>query len=131
MRYLRLTAIAVSLALLSSAAHAQTIWEALERFGLTGAFATSCKDVPGPSNPWVDFYRDADGVVRRKLDNGSVTLMAAIDRAEFVAPATLKMRLRNDDPKWQASNGVVFDLILVRENAYVMTLQSTGSDGVE
>jgi hypothetical protein len=122
---------AVFLVLLSSAALAQATWDALQRFGLTGAFSASCKDPPAVGNPWVYFSLDANGVVGRKLNSGTATFMAVIDGAELVNPTTLKMKLRNDDPRWQAANGVVFDLILVRENNSIRTRQSTGNDGVE
>jgi hypothetical protein len=131
MRYLRVAVLAALLALLSNAAFAQTAWDAMQAFGLTGTWSLNCQAPPGGSNFWMTYYLDANGVARRSLDrgDGGSKLMLAVDSAQVLTSTTLAASMRNDDPGWGASNGTVADLIIVKENGRVRTLDSKGSDG--
>jgi hypothetical protein len=134
MRYfLRGIVAAALLALLPGAALADTTWDAMQRFGLTGTWALSCKQAAGPSNFWMTYYRDAGGVVRRTLERGSSpdypTLMVVIDSAHLITSTTMAARFRNDDPNWGDSNGTSVDIIIIKENGRVRTLDSKGSNG--
>lgn len=130
MRYLRVTVLTALLALLSGTASAQTTWNAMQSFGLTGTWSASCKDPASPANSWMTYYQDG-GVVRRTLDRGpgQPSLMVVIDSAKIITSTTIAARFRNDDPNWGNANGISVDLALIKENGRVRTLSSAGSDG--
>ena len=132
MRYfLRGIVAAALLALLPGAAFAQTTWDAMQSFGLTGTWSLNCKQAAGPSNFWMTYYQDAGGVVRRSLDRGpdAPSLMLVVDSAHLITSTTMAARMRNDDPNWGDSNGTSSDLIIIKESGRVRTLDSKGSDG--
>ncbi len=131
MRYLRVAVLAALLALLSNAAFAQTAWDAMQAFGLTGTWSLNCHAPASGSNYWMTYYRDASGVARRSLDRGDngSKLMLAIDSAHLITSTTLAARMRNDDPGWGDSNGTSADVVIVQENGRLRTLNSMGSDG--
>ncbi len=131
MRYLRVAVLAAFFALLANAAFAQTAWDAMQSFGLTGTWSPSCQTAPAPSNYWMSYYLDSSGVVRRRVDLGPsrTNLMSAVDSAQIVNATTLDTHIRNDDPGYGATNGLVFDVVIIKENGRVRTLASQGSDG--
>src|SRR5208282_2270449 len=133
MRYLRVTVVTVLLALLPGAAFAQTTWDAMQRFGLTGTWSPSCKTAASTSNYWMTYYLDSSGVVRRRVDLGPSrpNLMNAVDSAHIMTSTTIDTHIRNDDPGYGDTNGLVFDVVIVKENGRVRTLVSKGSDGKE
>jgi len=134
MRYFLHGILAAALfALLANAAFAQTTWDAMQSFGLTGTWSPSCKTAASPSNYWMTYYLDASGVVRRRVDLGPdrANLMNAVDSARIMTSTTIDTHIRNDDPGYGETNGLVFDVVLVKENGRVRTLVSTGSDGKE
>jgi hypothetical protein len=55
--------------------------------------------------------------------------MLVIDSAKLITSTTLAARMRNDDPNWGASNGTSADVIIIKENGRVRTLDSKASDG--
>jgi hypothetical protein len=125
--------LAALLALLPSTAFSDTAWEAFARFGGAGTWALSCRDAPSPENPWMIYFKDANGAVRRTMNRGSDKrhLIVTIDRARRVTATTMEVFIRNDDPDWGSTNGVVVDVILIKENGRMRTLESKGSDGKE
>ena len=131
MRYFRVAVLTAFFALLSGAAFAQTAWDAMQSFGLTGTWSLNCKAAASGSNYWMTYYRDAGGVARRSLDRGDngSKLMLAIDSAHLITATTLAARMRNDDPGWGNTNGAVVDIIVIKENGRVRTLDSKGTDG--
>lgn len=131
MRYFHVAALAAFFALLANAAVAQTTWDAMQSFGLTGTWSPSCQTAPSPSNYWMTYYLDSAGVVRRRVDLGPsrANLMNAVDSAQIMTATTIDTHIRNDDPGYGATNGLVFDVIIVKQNGHVRTLASQGSDG--
>lgn len=131
MRCFCVTLMTSLLVLLSSTAFAQTAWDVLERFGFTGVWSVSCQDMPSPQNYRMTYFKDADGLARRKveLEPDRPTLMGSVDGAQIIAATTIAVRIRNDDPNYGADNGLVFDVVMTKENDRVRTLDSKGSDG--
>jgi hypothetical protein len=131
MQWLRLTIVTALLALLSGTAFAQTTWEAMQKFGLTGTWSTSCKDAASASNFRMTYYQDASGVVRRTGDRGpsAPSLAVTFDSAKLITSTTLAARVRNDDPNWGTSNGATSDIVMIKENGRMRTLESTTPDG--
>jgi len=126
------TVLAALLSLLSSAAFAETAWDVIGRFGWTGSWSLSCSELPSPTNAWLKFYRDANGVARRSLDRGNgPELTIVIDSAQIITATTMAARLRNDDSSWGTNNGVYVDAILVKENGRIRAISSKKADGTE
>jgi hypothetical protein len=128
---LRAAALAALAALLPASATAGTTWEVLQGFGWTGSWAVSCNEPPNGSNIWTIVFAQADGSVRRNLDRGGGSiLMGTVDSAQIAAGNMLQARLRNDDAKWGAGNGLYFDVIMQKsDNGGIRAFQSKGSDG--
>jgi hypothetical protein len=133
MKRSRLTVITAFLLSLSSTAFAESAWDVLDRFGFVGPWAISCRETASPQSSWVTVFRDANGLVRRKFDRGPdrPTLMSALDSVQIITSTTIKLRIRNDDPNWGSTNGTITDVVMVKENSRVRTLESKGSDGKE
>jgi hypothetical protein len=49
--------------------------------------------------------------------------------AKLITSTTLAARVRNDDPNWGTSNGVATDIVMIKENGRMRTLESTTLDG--
>lgn len=133
MKCSRLTVITAFLLLLSSTAFAESAWDVLDRFGWAGSWAISCKEPASAQNWHMLVFRDANGLARRRLERGpdSSTLMTVVDSAQIITSTTIKVRVRNDDPNWGLSNGTTTDVLMVKENSRMRTLESKGSDGKE
>ncbi len=82
-------------------------------------------------NIWTRLIVQTDGSVRRNLDEGDGSiLMGAVDSAQITDGDMLHARLRNDDPKWGAANGLYFDVVMQKsDSGTVRIFQSRGSDG--
>jgi hypothetical protein len=133
MRTVHAAGIATVLMLLSHAACAQSTWLVLQRFGLVGTWAYPCSAAPSTTNWWTTYFQSADGRARRSADRGpsEPKLMVAIDSAEILTSTTMAARFRNDDPNWGQMNGVVVDIIMVKENGRIRTLTSRSMAGQE
>jgi hypothetical protein len=133
MRHVRAAVLTAFFALLPAAAFAQTAWDAMRSFGLTGTWSLNCKEPAGPANFWMTYYQDAGGVVRRTLERGPdpdyPRLMVVIESAHLITSTTMAARFRNDDPNWGDTNGATADVIMIKENGRVRTLDSKGGDG--
>jgi hypothetical protein len=123
----------VAVLLLPGAALAETTWEAYARFGLTGTWAASCSEPASTGNWKMTYMRGAGGEAVRQADRGPGvnSLMSSVDTAQIITANTLKTRIRNDDQNWGAMNGVAFDMILVKEDGRIRTIESKGTDGRE
>ena len=133
MKCSRLTVITTFLLLLSSTAFAESAWDVLDHFGAVGSWAISCKEKASAQNFWMIFFRDANGLARRRLERGPAlsTLMTVVDSAQIITSTTIKLRIRNDDSNWGSDNGTTADVLMVKENSRMRTLESKGSDGKE
>jgi hypothetical protein len=131
MQGLRTTLVAITFQLLTGSAFAETPWDTLVNFGLTGTWARSCSVAPSPSFFWQTFFRDVNGRARVKLDRGPdlPPVTYAIDSATLMTATTLKLINRHDDPNWGSANGLIFDVILMKENSRIRTLESKTIDG--
>jgi len=116
-----------------AAISAETTWDVLQRFGWTGTWAIACNDAPSSKNLWSIRFRDADGLVKRKLDRGDdrPAFMITIDNAQIINSTTIKVRMHNDDPIWGSNNGEILNTIETMENGRLRTIESKGSDGRE
>jgi hypothetical protein len=133
MRYLYVSAVTVLLTLLPDLAFAQSAWDVLQRFGVTGTWAYPCSKPPSTTNWWTTYFENAAGVARRRADRGPdvPALMVTIDSAEILTSTTMAARFRNDDVNWGQNNGVIFDLIIVKEKGRIRTLSARSSTGQE
>lgn len=133
MRYILLVLLLASLMVQTSTAFAESTWTVLKRFGVTGGWARSCNQPPGPNNYWQIIFQNIDGRASKKVDRGpdGPTLMDAIESAEIVNSTTIRVRTRNDDPNYGATNGKSFDSTMVKESDHMRTIESIDSDGVE
>ena len=55
--------------------------------------------------------------------------MATVVSARVLTGTTINVDVRSGGPDWGATNGVVFDTIMVKESGHVRTLASTGGGG--
>lgn len=120
-----------ALALLPGAALAQERpWPVLERMGVVGTWSPSCGAGPSKDNPFVTYYTEKQGLVRRKVDvGGDVTANTTVDAAQQLSPTTLRMRQRLDDAKWGQQNGAVFEVVMEMVDGRTRVLSSIASDG--
>lgn len=117
----------------STFANAASPWSAMEKIGLNGTWAQSCRAPSSPHNVRVTFYRGADNRVWRKLDRGAnaFSLNLAVDSAQVITSTKIQARMRNADPNWGPQNGVVTDLVIEVANNRMRTLDSTTPDGAK
>ena len=101
----------------SSALAAESTWDVLERFGLTGTWSATCGEPATASLFHVIFSKDADGLARREIDFGAKSIYATfVDSAEMISPSMLKITVRNADPKFEKHNNKTFWIVLIKEN---------------
>jgi len=132
MKPFNLTLIAAALLLLAESSRAEMPWQIFKRFGITGNWSVSCADKPSASNFWMTYKEGPGGKVVRPLDRGKGNeLSAVVDSAEMVTAATMRLRFRNDDPTWGASNGQVSTVLIEVKDGRIHTLESKGDDGKE
>ena len=99
-----------------SAFAADTAWDVLKSFGLTGVWSAACTAPTTSTNFRYIYSRDASGGAVRELDFGVNRISAtAIESAELLPPSTLKLRIRNTDPKFQHLNHLVLEIVLIKE----------------
>ena len=119
MRSLRPAVTAAAFVLLlstGSAFAADTAWDVLKSFGLTGVWSAACTAPTTGTNFRYIYSRDANGGAVRELDFGVNRIYAtAIESAELFPPSTLKLRIRNTDPKFQHLNHLVLEIVLIKE----------------
>lgn len=115
---LTLVARAVIIFLLSaSSASAETTWENLQRFGLTGVWAYFC-DRPATRINYFETYAGApNGFGRREVDRGLEipTAVSFVESAQIVSPSTLRAKIHNADPNWGPLNDFSYDVTLIME----------------
>ena len=99
--------------------------------GQLGRWASvSCELPVSPQNLHMVFYVAGDGIVRRRLERGDApALDGAVDSARLLAPGRIGLTLRNDDPNWGPSNGMVFETEVEIAGDRARTLRSVASDG--
>lgn len=97
---------------------ADTAWDALERFGLTGVWSTTCDQPPTAKNFREIYSKDKDGQARRELDFGAGFPIAVtfVDRAEIVSPSTIKLVVRNADPSLGKFNILITEVVWMKES---------------
>jgi hypothetical protein len=133
-------AIATLMLLLStySASAAETAWDVLQRFGLTGVWAASCQHPSTQSNFFEIFSKDSNGLATRKVDRGAEIPIALsfVDSAQMISPSTLRMRIRNADRNWGQMNNLTYDVVFTKEDDpksneifRIRALESIRSDG--
>ena len=129
---------ALALAFVASTASAETPWEVLERFGLTGTWAASCDRASTRQNFFETFSRGPNGAARRDVDRGAEVPIAAsfIESAEILSQTTLRFRIRNSDPNWGRLNNLTYDVVFIKEDdprtkepIRIRGLESAVSDG--
>jgi hypothetical protein len=117
---------------------AETPWDVLQRFGLMGVWAASCKHPSTRTNFREIFSKDASGLARRLVDRGAEIPLALsfVDSAQMISPSTLRLRIRNADPNWGPVNNLTYDVVLTKEDDpetketfRIRFLQSIQSDG--
>jgi hypothetical protein len=100
----------------SSALAAESPWDVLERFGLTGTWSATCGEPATVSRFHTIFSKDADGLARREIDFGVKSIYATfVDGAEMISPSMLKITVRNADPKFEKFNNKTFWTVLTKE----------------
>jgi hypothetical protein len=123
---------------ISAAFAAETTWDVLQRFGLVGVWAASCKHPSTRTNFRTIFSKDAGGLARRLVDRGAEIPLALsfVDSAQLISPSTLRIRVRNADPNWGSANNLTYDVVLIKEDDQetketfrIRFLQSIQSDG--
>jgi hypothetical protein len=97
---------------------AETTWEVLQRFGLTGTWAVSCNARSTRTNFFETYFKDSNGLARREVDWGAETPVGVsfLDSAQIISPTVLKGRIRNADPNWGAMNNLTYDFVITIEN---------------
>lgn len=129
------TAAIATLFLLAAPAIANdnSAWSAMTKIGMSGTWAPTCSVPASPSNAKLTYYRGANNHVLRNLDRGpgAASLNVSIDGAHLVSSTEIAVRIRNDDPNWQASNGVAFDVVIGIVNNKMHTIRSVGTDGIQ
>jgi hypothetical protein len=132
MRYAPVAVLTALMLMLSSKAFAETAWDVLARFGWTGVWSVSCQEMASPQNYRMTYFKDDNGLARRKVDRGpnKPILMSVVENPQIVNTTTIAARIRNDDPNYGTDNGLFFDIVMILDNGRMRTLESKGSDGV-
>src|SRR5262249_22198661 len=99
-------------------ASAETTWQVLQRFGLTGAWSGACNAPSTRSNFFEIYRRDENGLARRDVDRGAQIPIATsfVESAEIISPNTLKVRIRNADKNWEQLNNLTYDVVFIKED---------------
>ena len=122
----------------TTSASAETTWETLQRFGLTGAWAYFCDRPATRINYFETYAGSQNGFARREVDRGLEipTALSFVEYAQIVSPSTLKATIRNADPNWGPLNNFSYDVTLTMEQDpktkapwRIRFLQALRSDG--
>jgi hypothetical protein len=100
-----------------NSASAETNWDTLRRFGLTGVWGYHC-DNPATRTNYFETYADGpNGLARREVDRGIEipTAVSFVEDAQIISPSTLKAKIRNADPNWGPLNNLSYDVILTKQ----------------
>jgi len=121
-----------------SCVSADTSWETLRRFGLTGVWAYFCDRAASRVNYFETYAGGPNGLTRREVDRGIdiPPAVSFVEDARIVPPSTLKAKIRNADSNWGPLNNLTYDVTLVKEDdpstheiARFRFLQAIRSDG--
>jgi hypothetical protein len=128
----------IFLLLTSSAIAAETTWDVLERFGLTGVWSASC-DRPASTRSFRTIFAKGDnGVATREIDYGVgfPIRLTFVESVEMISPLKLKIRVRNVDPRWRETYNVIHESVIIKEsnpqnneNIRVRALETILGDG--
>ncbi len=96
---------------------ADTSWETLRRFGLTGVWAYFCDRASSRINYFETYAGGPNGLARRKVDRGIdvPTAVSFVEDARIISLTTLKAKIRNADSNWGRLNNLSYDVTLVKE----------------
>jgi hypothetical protein len=94
--------VAVVFVVLTGPASAETTWEALKRFGLTGVWAYFCDRPATRTNYFETHASGPNGLARREVDRGIEipTALSFVEDAKMISPFTMNARIRNADQNW-------------------------------
>lgn len=120
---------ALLLVLAGPAMAADPPWPALMKVGMAGTWAHSCSAAASPSNWFVTYAATGNGGARSMSNRGEDTRLTVVDSARLLSPTTVRLRLRYDDPKWGATNGFVYDVVIEVTARRSRALQSVRGDG--
>jgi hypothetical protein len=97
---------------------AETAWDVLERFGLTGVWSASCNRPATQTNFREIFSKDSNGNARRGVDFGTgfPVDVTFVESAQIISPSKIKLRVRNADERWGKFNNVITDVVWMKEN---------------
>jgi hypothetical protein len=111
------TAAALTLLLSISPAYAaETAWDVLERFGLPGVWGADCAAPTTVTNFRYIYSRGSNGGAVRELDFGVGQIVTSVvESAELLSPSTLKIHVRNTDPRYAHLNNLVLETVLIKE----------------
>jgi hypothetical protein len=121
-----------------SAFAAETTWDVLERFGLTGVWSTSCDQPATPKSFRTMFSKGPDGPAMREIDFGAgfPIRLTLVESAQIISPLKLKIRVRNVDPNWGNTNNMIHEAVMIKESnpqtndiVRIRVIESILSDG--
>jgi hypothetical protein len=97
---------------------AESTWDVLERFGLTGVWSTSCDRPATPKSFRTIFAKGADGLAVREIDYGAgfPIRLTVVESAQLISPLKLKIRVRNTDPNWAKTNNITHEAVMIKES---------------
>jgi hypothetical protein len=101
-----------------SAFAAETTWDVLERFGLTGVWSTSCDRPATPKTFRTIFAKGTDGLAIREIDYGAgfPIRLTLVESAQMISPSKLKIRVRNADLNWGKTNNTTHEAVMIKES---------------
>jgi len=98
-----------------SAFAAESTWDVLERFGLTGIWSVACAAPTTVTNFRYIYSKDFNGRAVRELDFGVGQIVSTVvESAELLSPSTLKIRIRSADPRFEHLNNLVLETVLMK-----------------
>jgi hypothetical protein len=108
---------AIFFALTTSAASAESSWDILRHFGLSGVFAYFCDRPATRVNYFETYASGTDQHATRVVDRGIEipTALSFVEDVHLVSTSTLKARIRNVDPNWGPLNNLAYDVVLIKE----------------
>jgi hypothetical protein len=97
---------------------AETAWDVLERFGLTGVWSASCNRPATQTNFREIYSKDSNGIARRGVDFGTGFPVGVtfVESAQIISPSKIKLRVRNADARWGKNNNVITDVVFMKED---------------
>jgi hypothetical protein len=98
-----------------SAFAAESTWDVLERFGLTGIWSVACAAPTTVTNFRYIYSKDSNGRALRELDFGVGQIVSTIvESAELLSPSTLKIHIRSTNPRFEHLNNLVLETVLMK-----------------